>query len=123
MTTRPTCIGARWSEFDTRDPRYSVAYGTATSPLGPFRKAQDNPILQGKGLVQGAGHHSVVQVPGKDLWFIAYHRFAIPDGSGYQRETCISPMRFHPDGTIQKVDVFEAAVLSASADQAAEPDS
>jgi beta-xylosidase len=53
-----------WSEYDTRDPRYSVAYGTATSPLGPFQKAENNPILQGKGLVQGAGHHSVVQVPG-----------------------------------------------------------
>ncbi len=109
-----------WSEYDTRDPRYSVAYGTATSPLGPFQKAENNPILQGKGLVRGAGHHSVVQVPGKDLWFIAYHRFAIPDGSGYQRETCISPMRFHPDGSIQEVDVFEAAALNPSSDQAVE---
>lgn len=100
-----------WSEFDTRDPRYSVAYGTSDSPMGPFTKAADNPILKGEGMVKGAGHHSVVQVPGKDEWFIAYHRFAIPDGSGYKRETCISPMRFNADGTIQKVDVFEAAEL------------
>jgi hypothetical protein len=79
--------------------------------MGPFTKAADNPILKGEGMVKGAGHHSVVQVPGKDEWFIAYHRFAIPDGSGYKRETCISPMRFNADGTIQKVDVFEAAEL------------
>ena len=96
-----------WSEFDTRDPRYSVAYGTSNSPMGPFEKAVDNPILKGQGLVKGAGHHSVVQVPGKDEWYIAYHRFAIPDGTGYKRETCISPMRFNPDGTIQKVSVYE----------------
>ena len=100
-----------WSEFDTRDPRYSVAYGTSDSPMGPFKKAKENPILKAKGLVKGAGHHSVVQVPGKDEWYIAYHRFAIPGGTGYKRETCISPMRFNPDGTIQKVDVFEAAEL------------
>lgn len=100
-----------WSEFDTRDPRYSVAYGTSDSPMGPFTKAADNPILKGDGRVKGAGHHSVVQVPGKDEWFIAYHRFAIPDGTGYKRETCISPMRFNPDGAIRKVDVFEEAAL------------
>lgn len=100
-----------WSEFDTRDPRYSVAYGMSNSPIGPFKKPDGNPILKAKGLVQGAGHHSVVQVPGKDEWFIAYHRFAIPGGNGYKRETCISPMYFNPDGTIKKVDVFETVDL------------
>ncbi len=103
-----------WSEYDTRDPRYSVAYGTSDSPMGPFEKAAENPILKGEGKVQGAGHHSVVQVPGRDVWFIAYHRFAIPDGSGYKRETCLSPMRFNPDGSIQKVNVFEPAALYPS---------
>ena len=96
-----------WSEFDTRDPRYSVAYATSTSPMGPFIKAAQNPILKAKGVVKGAGHHSVVQVPGTDDWYIAYHRFAIPDGNGYQRETCISPMRFNATGQILPVDVFE----------------
>ncbi len=100
-----------WSEFDTRDPRYSVAYGTSDSPMGPFKKAKINPILKAKEMVKGAGHHSVVQVPGKDEWYICYHRFAIPDGTGYKRETCISPMRFNPDGTIQKVDVYETFEL------------
>jgi hypothetical protein len=100
-----------WSEFDTRDPRYSVAYGMSKSPLGPFEKAAENPILKSRDMVLGAGHHSVVQAPGKDEWFIAYHRFAIPDGTGYKRETCISPMRFNPDGTIRPVDVYEAAAL------------
>jgi beta-xylosidase len=97
-----------WSEFDTRDPRYSVAYATSDSPMGPFTKAKDNPILKAKDMVLGAGHHSVVQVPGKDEYYIVYHRFAIPDGTGYKRETCISPMRFDADGKILPVDVYES---------------
>ncbi|TKC10447.1 hypothetical protein FA048_09685 [Pedobacter polaris] len=96
-----------WSEYDTRDPRYSVAYATSDSPLGPFVKATKNPILKGKGVVKGAGHHSIVQVPGKDEWYIAYHRFKIPGGNGYNRETCISPLRFDQDGNIMPIDVFE----------------
>lgn len=95
-----------WSEYDTRDPRYSIAYATGNSPLGPYTKAS-NIILKGKGVVKGAGHHSVVQVPGKDEWYIAYHRFKIPDGNGYNRETCISSMHFDKSGHILPVDVFE----------------
>lgn len=96
-----------WSEYDTRDPRYSVAYATSKSPLGPFVKAENHPVLKGKGVVKGAGHHSVVRVPGTDDWYIAYHRFKIPGGNGYNRETCISPMRFDEQGNILPVDVFE----------------
>lgn len=96
-----------WSEYDTRDPRYSVAYATADSPLGPFTKATANPVLKGRGEVQGAGHHSVLQVPGTDQWIMAYHRFKIPGGNGYNRETCLSPMRFDASGNILPVNVFE----------------
>lgn len=96
-----------WSEYDTRDPRYSIAYATSNSPLGPFKKAVGFPVLKGKGVVKGAGHHSVVQVPGKDEWYIAYHRFKIPGGNGYNRETCISSMKFDAEGNILPADVFE----------------
>ena len=96
-----------WSEYDTRDPRYSVAYGVADSPLGPFEKALNNPILKQNGAVRGAGHHSIAKLPGGDRWVIAYHRFGIPDGDGYHRETCLSPLRHNADGAILPVDVFE----------------
>ncbi|MBC7934735.1 MAG: family 43 glycosylhydrolase [Rhizobacter sp.] len=96
-----------WSEYDTRDPRYSIAYATSKSPLGPFVKAEGQSILKGSGTIKGAGHHSVVQVPGKDEWYIAYHRFVIPDGDGYNRETCISPMRFDAAGNILPINAFE----------------
>lgn len=96
-----------WSEYDTRDPRYSVAYATSNSPLGPWVKASGPPVLHGRGPVKGAGHHSVVQVPGTDQWFIAYHRFIIPGGDGFNRETCVSLMRFDAAGNILPVNVFE----------------
>ncbi len=96
-----------WSQYDTRDPRYCVSYATSSSPLGPFTNASHNPILVQSPPVQGAGHHSVAQIPGRDDWVIAYHRFRIPGGDGYHRETCLSPMRFDKDGRIEKVNVFE----------------
>lgn len=101
-----------WSSYDTRDPRYSVNYATGRSPTGPFTPAGDNPFLQQKGVVKGAGHHSVVQTPGKDEWTIAYHRFRIPGGNGYNREVCLAPMRFDADGAILAVDVFEPIVAT-----------
>lgn len=100
-----------WSIDDTRSPNYSVGYGTATSPLGPITLAPDFVILQkdAKNGIYGTGHHSTIQVPGTDKWFIVYHRFNYPNGinmgesAGYNREVCIDEMKFNADGTIQKV--------------------
>ena len=110
-----------WSEFDTRDPRYSVAYATGDSPLGPFTKAAVNPILGQSGQIKGAGHHSIVQIPGRDEWVIAYHRFRVPDGNGYNREVCLSPLRYAENGRILPVDVFASARLSGAVEASAQP--
>jgi beta-xylosidase len=93
-----------WSENDARDVRYQVAYGTSKSPLGPIEVPPDNVILQKRGRMLGTGHHSVVQVPGTDHWYIIYHRHAIPNGNGYTRETCIARMEFDAGGRIKPVD-------------------
>jgi beta-xylosidase len=110
-----------WSEFDTRDPRYSVACATGDLPLGPFAKAAVNPILRQSGQVKGAGHHSVVQIPGGDDWVIAYHRFRVPDGNGYNRETCLSPLKYAQDGSILPVDVYASARLVGAGATTAPP--
>ncbi|MFF8974510.1 family 43 glycosylhydrolase [Streptomyces sp. NPDC014995] len=92
-----------WSENDTRDENYRVAYATGPSPTGPWTKRG---VILEKDLslgVKGPGHHSVVQVPGTDDWYIAYHRFAIPGGDGTHRETTIDRMEFDADGLIEKV--------------------
>ncbi|MDQ0835703.1 GH43 family beta-xylosidase [Streptomyces achromogenes] len=92
-----------WSENDTRDENYRVAYATGSSPTGPWTKRG---VILEKDLslgIKGPGHHSVVQVPGTDDWYIAYHRFAIPGGDGTHRETTIDKMEFDADGLIKKV--------------------
>ncbi|WP_328744309.1 family 43 glycosylhydrolase [Streptomyces sp. NBC_00285] len=92
-----------WSENDTRDENYRVAYATGASPTGPWTKQG---VILEKDLslgIKGPGHHSVVHVPGTDDWYIAYHRFAIPGGDGMHRETTIDKMEFGSDGLIKKV--------------------
>jgi len=49
-----------------------------------------------------------MQIPGTDHWVIAYHRFHMPDGNGYRRETCLSPLRFDDKGNILPVDAMSA---------------
>lgn len=98
-----------WSVDDARSDDYRVAYGTATSPFGPVTiPAEGAIVLRKSGLVKGTGHHSVVKVPGTDRWYMVYHRHAIPDGSGYKRETCLARMNFAADGSILPVDPMVA---------------
>lgn len=100
-----------WSENDTRDEDYRVRYGTSKSPLGPIEIPEDNLILSKnpeKG-IYGTGHNSILQIPGKDEWYIVYHRFNRPNGikmgdaAGFHREVCIDKMEFNDDGSIKKV--------------------
>jgi len=98
-----------WSIDDARSPNYRVGYGTSSSPFGPVTPAKDFIVLQKHGPVIGTGHHSVLNVPGTDRWYCCYHRHAIPDGSGYKRETCLVRMEFNADGTIKPMDPTQPA--------------
>ena len=60
------------------------------------------------GRIRGTGHHSVLNIPGTDEWYIIYHRFGIEkyggdEGSeeaGHQRELCIDKLEFDDSGDI-----------------------
>jgi beta-xylosidase len=93
-----------WSVDDARSDNYRVAYGTAENVFGPVTVPENATVLSKHGLAKGTGHHSVVNVPGTDRWYVAYHRHAIPGGGGYQRETCLVRMEFNPDGSIKPMD-------------------
>lgn len=98
-----------WSIDDARSPNYRVGWGIADSPYGPVRTVdKDFIVLQKHGPAVGTGHHSVVNVPGTDRWYVAYHRHAIPGGSGYRRETLLARMAFNPDGSIRPMDPMVA---------------
>ncbi|RYZ50837.1 MAG: beta-xylosidase, partial [Chitinophagaceae bacterium] len=100
-----------WSEDDTRSENYKVRYGTSDSPLGKIKVPQNN-LVVAKDPSQGiyaTGHNSTIQVPGRDEWYLVYHRFQYPDGikmgraAGYNREVCIDRMEFSPDGSIRPI--------------------
>ncbi|WP_443947425.1 family 43 glycosylhydrolase [Pedobacter sp. AW1-32] len=100
-----------WSEDDTRSPNYQVAYGTSDRPDGKIILPKNNVILQKdeKQGIYGTGHNSVIQIPGKDEWYIVYHRFTRPNGiamgdaAGFNREVCIDKLEFDADGNVKTV--------------------
>lgn len=100
-----------WSVDDTGSPNYHVCYGTSKSPLGDIIIDENNykvisQVPEDK--IYGTAHNSVVQVPGKDEWYICYHRInknyvdkkyggGVP---GTHREVCIDKMSFDKKGNI-----------------------
>ncbi len=96
-----------WSVDDTGAANYHVAYGTSDSPLGAITVAASPIVIiqDAANEIYGTGHNSVLQIPGKDEWYIVYHRINaayINDGPGYHREVCIDKLEFNEDGTIKQ---------------------
>lgn len=98
-----------WSEGGWTGPDYSVAYAVADSPFGPFERV-GKILQQDPKVATGAGHHSVVQVPGKDEWYIVYHRRPLTETDGNHRETCIDEMTFDDKGMIDPVKITREGV-------------
>lgn len=100
-----------WSEDDTRSENYRVRYGTSSSPLGPISIPANNLVIAKDPStgIYGTGHNAILQILGKDEWYIVYHRFNFPNGismgraAGYNREVCIDKMAFNADGSIKQV--------------------
>jgi len=91
-----------WSEGGWTGDDYRVAYAMSDSPLGPFERI-GTILEQDPGIATGAGHHSVIRIPGADEWYIVYHRRPIPNEGRDHRVTSIDRMHFNDDGTIRKV--------------------
>ncbi len=98
-----------WSEGGWTGPDYSVAYAVADSPFGPFERV-GKILQQDPEIATGAGHHSVMQVPGKDQWYIIYHRRPLTETDRDHRVTCIDEMHFDEDGMIKPVKITNTGV-------------
>lgn len=98
-----------WSEGGWTGPDYSVAYAVADSPAGPFKRVAKI-LQQDPKIATGAGHHSVIKIPGKDEWYIVYHRRPLTEKDGNARETCIERMYFNGDGSIKPVVLTNTGV-------------
>ena len=98
-----------WSEGGWTDSTYSAAYGISESPWGPF-EYQGAILSNDENIATGAGHHSVLQLPGSDDWVICYHRRPLDETDGNHRVTCLEPLHFNADGTIAPVTLSHAGV-------------
>ena len=100
-----------WSVDDTGSPNYHVCYGTSNSPLGPINIDEQNYMVikqSPEDKIYGTAHNSVLQIPGKDEWYICYHRInknyvdkkfgnGVP---GTHREVCLDKLTFDKKGKI-----------------------
>ena len=50
---------------------YAAGYAVCESPVGPCRKAEENPILSSRGTAAGPGHLSLIEHDGR-TWML-YH--------------------------------------------------
>lgn len=93
-----------WSEGGWTGPDYSVAYAIADSPTGPFERV-GKILQQDLHIATGAGHHSVIKVPGEDTYYIVYHRRPRGETDPNHRVTCIDKMTFDENGFIEPVQI------------------
>ena len=98
-----------WSVDDTGSPNYHVCYGTSKSPLGDIKIDEQNyRVIEQVPAekIYGTAHNSILQIPGKDEWYICYHRINknyIHHQPGIHREVCINKMTFDKQGHIVPV--------------------
>ncbi|HYW78152.1 MAG TPA: glycoside hydrolase family 43 protein, partial [Thermoguttaceae bacterium] len=87
------------------EPNYGIGYATAPSPLGPWTKNNDNPIVS-KDLSQGIsgpGHNSITASPdGREL-FMVYHAHADVNRPSGIRTVNIDRLAFDDDGRLRLV--------------------
>ena len=108
-----------WSEGGWTGPDYSVAYAIADgggSPLGPFNRV-GKVLIQDPSIATGAGHHSVLRLPGpaaggegSDQWAIVYHRRPAGTKERDHREVCIEPMTFDTHGHIKPITITTTGI-------------
>lgn len=81
---------------------YAVGYATSESPLGPFIKADNNPVLQKNisqgGIVTGTGHNSVTFSPDGKVMYCVYH--GRTETTGNRRVVFIDRMEVLEDGRL-----------------------
>lgn len=111
MFTRKGKYYLMWSEGDWTGPDYSVAYAIGDSPFGPFKRI-GKVLQQDPAIATGAGHHSVINIPGTGDWYIIYHRHPLNTTNGNHREVCIDRMYFDKNGFIKPVKITKEGVAA-----------
>lgn len=88
-----------YSGSGAKSPDYAIGYATSGSPMGPFRKSYQNPIISRGSGIYGPGHNSLITLPSGQTW-IVYHQ-KLSNTIGYDRKICIDRITFTKDGKMQ----------------------
>lgn len=62
-----------YSANHTRSQNYAVGYATSKTPLGPYEKYENNPVLKSNNNIVGVGHHSFITQKNSDKLICVYH--------------------------------------------------
>ncbi|MDG3582296.1 glycoside hydrolase family 43 protein [Galbibacter pacificus] len=58
---------------DFRNPDYAVGYATSKSPMGPWAKAKENPLISRENIGEfGSGHGDVVTNKNGDIYYVLH---------------------------------------------------
>jgi len=124
MVKRKGAYYMTWSEGDWAGSDYSVAYAMADNPLGPFlvNEQRQRLVTIGTGtgtgttilqpdsaVAMGTGHHSVMQVPDEDIWYIIYHRRPLKESNERNHRVLAYDRLYFNDedgGTIRPVEML-----------------
>ena len=71
-------------------------------------------LQQSPAIATGAGHHSIIHNPQKDLWYIVYHRRPLGQTEVNHRVTCIEQLFFDENGFIKPVKPTNEGVMRQS---------
>jgi hypothetical protein len=89
------------NDIQSNESEGGIGIGVSERPEGPFRDYLERPLID--KFHNGAGHNSVINVPGTDEWFIVYHRRPLTEKDGNSRMTCIDKLEFGADDKILPV--------------------
>jgi beta-xylosidase len=87
-----------YSGSGAQTPDYAVGYATSASPLGPFTRAEHNPIMHRADGLFGPGHGCAIRDQDGQWWFV-YHQKRT-DRREWDRFICLDPLRFDGQGRL-----------------------
>ena len=97
---------------DYRSPDYAVGFAVADSPMGPYERYRNNPIMHRHKGYAGTGHHALLKSR-KGLYMV-YHAHFSPRRV-QTRQTLIAPLKFERDKEagkkMYKLEVSEDLII------------
>lgn len=99
MTKHNSRYYLQYSAPGTELKCYSLGCYQSEHPMGPFHYQERSPILtECGGLINGTGHHSVVEGPNGTLWCI--YTTLVRIEHLFERRVAMDPVGFDPEGNI-----------------------